>query len=222
MTDEYLLLAQAAYLLELTKQQVESLIDGKKLDYVMCQGTRLIRVSDLAMYVESQKERFSTFRDYLAAENKSVFWMGQKKKFLHQSTDKGMMPENLTVPQVAFLLNLSRQGVHRMIREGKLECQRIQWPDKIRPVIYVRAGEVEKYVQKKEKKYALAEKYFKEKEKNEFWKQHSNDFEKKWTQREKEKNRRYYENQKSKIQKKASKSYPDRKAGSSGADETKR
>ena len=34
MTDEYLLLAQAAYLLELTKQQVESLIDGKKLDYV--------------------------------------------------------------------------------------------------------------------------------------------------------------------------------------------
>lgn len=203
MKDEYLRLAQAAWLLGMSKPQFEKLIDSHKVDCVVCQGKRLIRTSSLKAYVDSQRERFQLARKYLEAENKSSFWMLQKKKFHNQGLyhDESMI-EYLTISQAALLLGMSRQAVHGLLNRGKMKKRITEGPGGKKCLFFIRADEVEKYVKKKEKKYELAMEFFQADDRFIFWETHSADFEKQWSMAERERNQAYYEaRKKRKIQK---------------------
>lgn len=201
MKEEYLQLSQAAYLMKMTKPQFEKLISSHKLDYAVCRGNRLIRVSSLEAYVAGQRYRYRKARKYLEAENKSSFWILEGQKFHNQGRchDKSMI-EYLTVSQTAYLLGITRQAVHGLLKRGKIKKQYIELPGCSRCPLFIRADEVEKYVRQEEDKYERVREFFRTEDSFGFWESHSADFEKNWSSVEKERNRVYYEKKKRKIQ----------------------
>lgn len=202
MKEEYLRLSQAAYLLGMSKPQFEKLVDAHKVECVVCQGKRLIPASSLEGYVEGQRKRYRLAEKYLEAENKSSFWMLQNQKFHNQGLyhDDSMI-EYLTVSQAAWLLGLSRQAVHGLLKRGKMKKRSVEVPGGQKCLFFIRADEVEGYVRKKEKKYERAVEFFQSGDSFGFWESHSGDFEEKWSRIEKERNQAYYERKKKKIQK---------------------
>lgn len=221
MKDEYLRLSQAAWLLKMSKPQFEKLIDFHKVDYKVCQGSRLIRTSSLRKYVADQRMRYREARKYLAAGNKSSFWTLQGQKFHNQGLchDESMI-EYLTVSQVAWLLGVSRQAVHGLLNRGRMKKQYVEIPGHASIPVFIRADEVERYVRKQEQKYERAMAYFQAKDSFEFWESHSAEFEHQWSMAEKERNQAYYERKKRKIQKGNSKTGKGRESGTEKTGET--
>lgn len=201
MKEEYLLLSQAAYLLNQTKHGMDTLIDTGKVGCALYQGRRLIRVSEIQRYVQIKMKKYERARTYFSAENKSSFWRLQKKAFHNRGIchDESLI-EYLTVSQVAFLLSMSRQAVHGLLNRGKMKRQFIETPTHKNPLIFIRADEVERYVRKKDETYKRALEFFRAKDSFEFWKSHSSDFEETWQKKNKEMNQKYYESKKKKIQ----------------------
>lgn len=204
MEDEYLLLTQAAYLLNQTKQGFENLINTGKISCQVYRGVRLIRVSDLKSYVKKQMQKYQLAKTYLAAENKSSFWMMQHQTFQNRGLchDESMI-EYLTISQVAYLLNMSRQAVHGFVNRGKMKKKYVEIPKRITPLVFIRADEVERYVKKKDEKFNRAIEFFQAEDTCCFWEEHSDDFEQNWIKNNKERNQKYYENKKKKIQERA-------------------
>lgn len=200
MKEEYLQLSQAAYLMKMTKPQFEKLISSHKLDCMVCRGSRLIRASSLEGYVAGQRYRYRKARKYLAAENKSSFWILEGQKFHNQGRchDESMI-EYLTVSQTAYLLGISRQAVHGLLKRGKMKKQYIELPGRSNP-LFIRADEVEKYVRNEEQKYERVREFIRAEDHFAFWESHSADFKENWSSVEKERNRVYYEKKKRKIQ----------------------
>lgn len=202
--DEYLLVSQVAYLLKEKRTGVDKLLELKKIPYVVRQGHRLIRMSDLKKYVAAKKEKYRLAHSYFDAENKSSFWFDQDANFKNRNMISSDEMEYLTITQVAYLLNLSRQAVHGLVNRGKMKKQNMEMPMRIRPVIFIRADEVEAYVTNREKKFERAAEYFESEDSFAYWETHFVDFERHYTQPNKEINRKYYE--KGKIQKDACRS----------------
>lgn len=215
MNDEYLLLSQAAYLLNQTKRGMETLIDTGKIGCALFQGRRLIRVSELRRYVQVKMDKYKMARTYFAAANKSSFWQIQKKNFHNQGVfhDESLI-EYLTVSQVAFLLDLSRQAVHGLLKRGKIKVQYVEWPGHIRPLIFIRADELERYLRKKDETYKKALEFFQSEDSFVFWKSHASDFEENWQKKNKEITHKYYERKKNKVQASAG---AEGKTGTAGA-----
>lgn len=221
MKEEYLQLSQAAYLMQMTKPQFEKLVSSHKLDYAVCQRNRLIRASSLEGYVAGQRYRYRKARKYLEAENKSSFWTLEGQKFHNQGRchDESMI-EFLTVSQTAYLLGISRQAVHGLLKRGKMKKQYIELPGR-RSSVFIRADEVERYVRHEEKKYERVQEFFQTKDSFEFWESHSADFEQNWSGVEKERNRRYYAKKKRKIQEGNGRTGQAGGTGAEGTEETK-
>lgn len=204
MKDEYLLISQAAYLVSKTKQNFEKLIDAGKLPCEVCKGVRLVRVSDLTRYVMKQLERFHNARVYFMADNKSTFWNLQHLNFHNSGCwhDDSMI-EYLTISQVAYLLGMSRQAIHGLVNRRKIKGQFVELPRHKRPIVFIRADELKRYLDKHDSKYARAIEFFDSEDSFAFWESHSNDFEENWMQPYKERNQKYYERKKErKIQEK--------------------
>ena len=109
MEDEYLVVPQAAWLLKEKKNGIDQLISRGKLPCVLSQGRRLILSSELERYVAEKKKKYKKADEYFEAENKSSFWILQHVKFYNRDIiHGGSMIEYLTVTQVAYLLNISR------------------------------------------------------------------------------------------------------------------
>lgn len=201
MKDEYLLLSQAAYLLNQTKHGMEILIETGKIGCALYQGRRLIRVSEIQRYVQLKMDKYRKARNYFAAKNKSSFWHLQEKKFHNQGLfhDNSLI-EYLTVSQAAYLLDLSRQAVHGLLKRDQIKPQYVEWPKHINPLIFIRADELERYISKKDEPYKKALEFFQYENSFAFWKSHASDFEKNWEKKNKEINQKYYESKKKKVQ----------------------
>lgn len=181
MKDEYLLLSQVAFLLHTYKQQIDSLIDSGQLPCCVRQNTRLIRVSALDAYVKKKMEKYKKAREYFLADNKSLFWHNTEKKFhntnIHHD-DSGM--EYLTVSQAAYLLGISRQAVHGLIRRNRLQGRFIETSGHTRTIILIRADEIKKFLKTHDKKYDRAVEFLKEEDHNAFWDKYSAEVEQHW------------------------------------------
>lgn len=221
MKEEYLRLSQAAYLLGMSKPQFEKLVDAHKVECVVCQGKRLIRTSSLEGYVDGKRKRYQLAGKYMEAENKSSFWMLQNQKFHNQGLyhDDSMI-EYLTVSQAAWLLGLSRQAVHGLLKRGKMKKRSVEVPGG-KCLFFIRADEVERYVRKKEQKFGRALEFFQAEDSFGFWESHSGDFEEKWSRTEKERNQAYYERKKKKIQEWDCRAGQDGKTGTEKPEEAK-
>lgn len=219
MNDEYLTVPQAAFLLKKTKHQFEAYINHDKIPCVLRQGTRLIHAADLKKYVDKQMSRYDTAREYFDAMNKSSFWELQQKKHWHNQGlyhDESMI-EYLTVSQTAYLLQVSRQAVFGYLEREKLCGTYLELPTS-RIIVYIRADELERFVDEKDSEYERALQYFDSDNTFEFWSAHQDEFQTSWRKQEKERSRKYYANKKRKIQEKSGEAGKRRTARGKKAD----
>lgn len=198
--DEYLLVSQVAYLLKEKRTGVDRLLNLKKIPYIVRQGNRLILVSDLKKYVAVKKEKYRMAHAYFDAINKSSFWKEQDTNFYNRNiVHSDSTIENLTISQVAYLLNLSRQAVYGLVKRGKMKKRYVELSRQRNPIICIQEDEVENYVKNRERKFERAIEFFESKDSSAFWESHSADFENEYIKPNKEINKSYYE--KKKIQK---------------------
>lgn len=209
MADEYLVVSQVAWLLNEKKYGIDQLIRRGQLKCVMRQGRRLILASELKRYVTEKKEKYIKADEYFMAENKSSFWILQHVTFNNRNLfhDHSMV-EYLTVTQVAYLLNMSRQGVHGLVERGKIYGRYVESKGRENRIILIRADDLERYVTEKKKKYIKADEYFMAADKKYFWQSNMDYIESDYIKPTKERNRRYYERKK--VQKRADQGRPGR------------
>lgn len=113
--DELLIVPQAAYLLGRCRTSTEKLVVMGMLPEVPGRQRRLIRASDLKKYVEHQLEKYEKAIDWENTGDKNEYWK-QSGYPGSYAIEEGY----LTVPQVAFLLQRSRQSIHYLCQNGFL------------------------------------------------------------------------------------------------------
>lgn len=186
--DELLIVPQVAYLLGRSRSSTEKLVKTGVLLEVQGRNRRLIRASDLKKYVEHQLEKYEEAIDW---EN-----TGDKKEYWKQSGYQGsyaIADEYLTVPQVAFLLQRSRQGVHYLCQNGFLNVAYCPMPGSMRGRCrtLVEVNSVVHYVQSKIGRSQKALKYFSCEDTYSFWHSSEKDFEDTFIKKEREKYKKY-------------------------------
>lgn len=186
--DELLIVPQAAYLLGRSRTSTEKLVLTGVLLAVDGNHRRLIKASDLKKYVDHQVEKYERVMEWKNTRDKNEYWK-QSGYRGSQAMEEG----RLTVPQVAFLLQRSRQGVHYLCQKGFLNVEYLPMPRgrEGRCRTLVEADSVISYAQSRTERFSKAQEYFECKDTYCFWHSSEKDFEEKFTKKEREKYRRY-------------------------------
>ena len=179
MKDEYLLLKQAAYLLQVPKQTFEYYVKAKKIKTELNRGRRMIKVTDLAEYVSKQLDRFSLAEQYFLAESKWMSWKLQPKKFnkTNRIVEDSMI-EYLTLQQTAYLLDMSAHSIRYMVENGLLQGTREKQGKRF--MYFIRADEVQRYVAEQKSRYEKVFSFLKCNDSFLFWEKYRTDFQLFW------------------------------------------
>ncbi len=185
--DELLIVPQAAYLLGRCRSSTEKLVMTGVLLEVPGRHRRLIRASDLKDYVELQLGKYERAIDWKSMENKKKYW--------EQSGYRGSVAVSescITIPQVAFLLQNSRQNIHKLCQKGVFVTTSIPMPNgkEGRYKKLVEEDSVKSYVQSKTGRFQKALDYFLCYDTYHFWHSSEKDFEETFIKREKERSRK--------------------------------
>lgn len=186
--DELLIVPQAAYLLGRCRTSTEKLVVMGMLPEVPGRQRRLIRASDLKKYVEHQLEKYEKAIDWENTGDKNEYWK-QSGYPGSYAIEEGY----LTVPQVAFLLQRSRQSIHYLCQNGFLNVGYFPMPTgrQGRYRTLVKADSVVHYVQSKTECFQKALNYFCCEDTYYFWHSSEKDFKETFMKKEREKYRKY-------------------------------
>lgn len=202
MKDEVLLLSQAAYLFKMPKYAFENLLTPGPIPYIVRRNRRLIKSSDLKKYVDRQRAKQENFRSYMKFKRKIWFWKRTEKTFQNAGKyhdESGI--EYLTIGQVAYLLGIARPGAHRLANKCIIPAVNVKVSGAKNPVTYIRADDLEHYVETLEARWNLAMEYFSCEDTEKFWSDHEADYQEKWILAERERFRKSRYGKKKKVQK---------------------
>ncbi len=185
--DELLIVPQVAYLLGRCRSSTEKLVMTGVLLEVPGRHRRLIRASDLKDYVEQQLGKYERAIDWKRTENKKKYW--------EQSGYRGSVAASecfITIPQVAFLLQKSRQNIHKLCQKGIFVTTSIPMPNgkEGRYKKLVEEYSLISYVQSKIGCFQKALDYFYCPDTYYFWQSSEKDFEETFIKKEKERSRK--------------------------------
>lgn len=185
--DELLIVPQVAYLLGRTRSSIEKLVITGMLSEVSGKHRRLIRAVDLRDYVEQQLEKYERVNEWKGTENKKEYW--------DQAGYGGCVAASescITIPQVAFLLQKSRQNIHYLCQKEILVTIAAPMPKgkEGRYKKLIEEDSLISYVQSKIGCFQKALDYFYCPDTYYFWQSSEKDFEETFIKKEKERNRK--------------------------------
>lgn len=201
MKDEYLLLKQAAFLLQVGKNTFENYVKKEKIKTELNRGRRMVKVEALTEYILNELDQYALAEQYFAADSKWNFWKLQGRRFynINHIVEDDMM-EYLTLQQCAYLLHKTPAAVKYMI-EKKILCATEITQGK-RKLYFIRSDEFSRYIDEQKNKFSLALEYIFCPDSFEFWGKHQEEFKTEWEEKYKKRNQIYYE-KKQKIQKRS-------------------
>ncbi|MCM1244596.1 MAG: helix-turn-helix domain-containing protein [Roseburia sp.] len=185
--DELLIVPQAAYLLGRSRSSTEKLIMTGVLLAVDGKHRRLIRSSELKKYVDKQIGKYQRVVEWREAVDQERYWR-QSGYRGSQTTTKGY----LTIPQVAFLFQRSRQSVHYLCENSFLNVtySPMLRGQKGRYRKLVEADSVVNYAESKIERFQKAIDYFTCEDTYCFWYSSEKDFEETFSKKERERYKR--------------------------------
>ncbi len=181
--DELLIVPQVAYLLGRSRSSTEKLVMTGVLLAVDGKHRRLIKSSELKNYVDKQIEKYRRVAEWREAKDKEEYWR-QSGYRGSQTMTKGYF----TIPQVAFLFQRSRQGVHYLCENGFLNVTYFPMlrGQKGRYRKLVEVNSVVNYTQSKIERFQKAIEYFTCEDTYYFWYSSEKDFEETFFRKERE------------------------------------
>ncbi|MBO5485044.1 MAG: hypothetical protein J6K58_06745 [Lachnospiraceae bacterium] len=168
--EEYLNVPQVAFLLGRKRYSTEKLITRGLLQADIFQKRRLVSISALERYVTQETQKYDLAKEYLAEPEKKQFWKSYGYRGISVEKYAESADEFLTIPQVAFLLGITRQCVNKHCENGTFQVQQVSLPGsvgKTRKLIPV--SELKCYVKNKLKRLEKAKKYLNTTDKFGFW-----------------------------------------------------
>lgn len=199
MKEEYLLLKQAAFLLQISKNTIENYVKNGKLKTELNRGRRMVKADSLTEYIAGELKQFSLAEQYFMTDSKWNFWKRQKRKF---HGNRYMMEDDryeyLTVQQCAYLLQKSPFTIRNMIEKNRLHATSVS--KEKRTLYFIRSDELYRYIEEEKNKFSFALEYLFCPDTFSFWKIHQEEFKTEWEEKYRKRNQVYYE-KKRKIQK---------------------
>ncbi|MCI8365363.1 MAG: helix-turn-helix domain-containing protein [Eubacterium sp.] len=181
--DELLVVPQVAYLLGRSRSSTEKLVITGALLAVDGKNRRLIKASELKRYVENQVKKYERVAEWERAEDKGKYWE-QSGYRGSQTITKGY----LTIPQTAFLLQRSRQGVNYLCQNGFLHITYVPMQrgqqGRFRKLVDVES--LINYEKSKMERFQKAINYFTCEDTYYFWNSSEKDFEETFFRKERE------------------------------------
>lgn len=169
--EEYLTIAQIAFLLGRNRLYAEKLVSRGQLHLKAKEKKYLVSSNDFNRYINLQIMKYSNAVSYLEAED-TILWWQERSHIGKKSTNQ----ELLTVSQTAYLLELSRQAVYNLLAKNKMEAVTIK--EQKREGIWIVKDSFANYLLNKLSRFRNALLYIQAEDTFKFWQSKESEFEK--------------------------------------------
>lgn len=168
--EEYLTIAQVAFLLGRNRLYAEKLVSRGRLHLIARERKYLVSSEEFIHYISVQMQKYSNAISFLEAEDAILWWQE------HPHVGKNSMQlELLTVSQTAYLLGISRQAVYNLLDKNKIETVTVK--EQKREGIRVVKNSFAQYLLKKLSRFRNALLYLQSEDTFGFWQSKEQEFE---------------------------------------------
>lgn len=167
--EEYLTIAQVAFLLGRNRQYAEKLVSIGHLHLIAQEQKYLVSSEELIRYISIQLQKYANAISFLDAEDTILWW--EERPHVGKNS---MHRELLTVSQTAYLLGISRQAVYNLLNDNKIEAVTVK--EQKREGIRVVKNSFAHYLLKKLNRFRNALLYLQSEDTFGFWQSKEQEF----------------------------------------------
>lgn len=189
--EDYISVTQAAWLLDDSLRSVQNWVATGKLQGIS--GKRiLIEVDSLEQFFYQKVKKYENAVEYFKNKNKAMYWNNVSFRINVVSDKSGY----LSIPQTAYLLNATRQGVHYILEHKKMKSITKKIGNTERVLISEKTIEdyVDEILEQYYNKYKNLLEYLEADSKEEYWSIHSEEIREKITVAENKRRQNYRKN----------------------------
>lgn len=168
--EEYLTIAQVAFLLGRNRLYAEKLVSKGQLHLKTKEKKYLVSSEDFNHYISLQLMKYSNAISYLDAKDTTLWW--QERPHIGK---KSINQELLSVSQAAYLLGLSRQAVYNLLARNKIENITIK--EQKREAVWIVKSSFANYLLNKLNRFRNALLYLQTEDTFKFWQSKEPEFE---------------------------------------------